>query len=202
MTSLECSCFLRKGILRAGQKIVKRESFRRQCESFAILFYFDCSSSSKLEKKHNKLSHSGGTKHISLYVINWCAYYYNFCLERHHNNDITTTVIYICRVAQSSPKTGFVSIWTPMCCCIDEEIWGLLTRPGCWTDMCCMCCCWPEWRWCCCCCCCCCCWTDPRDGTTSSFSLCSISSRFFTCLRSLARRFWNQILTCGINFFF
>ena len=32
-------------------------------------------------------------------------------------------------------------------------------------------------------------------GWTSSFSLWSISSRFFTCFLSLARRFWNQIFT-------
>ena len=98
---------------------------------------------------------------------------------------------------QSRPKTGLVSIWTTDPMCMDEEIWGLLTKLGCcWTLMCCMCCCWPpEWMWCCCCCCCCCCCTAPKDGTTSIFSLCSISSRFLTCLRSLARRFWNQILT-------
>jgi hypothetical protein len=31
--------------------------------------------------------------------------------------------------------------------------------------------------------------------TASIFSLCISSSRFFICLRSLARRFWNHILT-------
>ena len=82
--------FFTQGNIKGRSKNCKKGEFSTAVRIVRhLLFYFDCSSSSKLEKKHNKLSHSGGTKHISLYVINWCTYYYNFCLERHHNNDIT-----------------------------------------------------------------------------------------------------------------